>query len=272
MNIQNSLNQPKESKPLFLNPMIRKLSSINERSETVSTYGGIFSKFLYFLAMIIAGFGVAFYFYASKIINHNIVTGDITAEKFAIICILVAVGMFIIFPLLAFIIRKTIPVFGALYCVSTGFLLGCIMMLDESLKNYMMLALVLTFSIVLVMAILYFSGRIRVGNKFRTVTMACFSTMILSSLVVFICSFIPALKDSVAFLSSNPVISIGISLSGVIIASLFLLIDFDTIRSTVDNQLPKKYEWYAAFSVVFTIVWLYFKVLDLVMRIKDAKG
>ena len=61
----------------------------------------------------------------------------------------------------------------------------------------------------------------------------------------------------------------GGAIAGIIIASLFLLADFNTVQYIVENGLPKKYEWIAAFGLVFTIVWIYFKVLDLLARAKN---
>ncbi|WP_301954544.1 Bax inhibitor-1/YccA family protein, partial [Ruminococcus sp.] len=58
----------------------------------------------------------------------------------------------------------------------------------------------------------------------------------------------------------------------IIIAALFLISDFQIIRETVENQRPKEYEWSVSFGLAFTVIWLYFKVLDLLIRIYDAKN
>lgn len=268
--MQNTLQQPREEKKLFLNPLFKKLTSIKGASENVSTYGGVFGKFVYFMLMIIVGIGAALVLNKIDAFGVVPVTGELYAEKYVVISLLASFVVFALFPLLAFIIRKTIPVIGALYCVGTGFLLGFMMVLDEQIRGYMMLALALTFSIVTVMGLMYFKGYIHVTNKFRAVTATLFTTMITSSLILVICSFIPALKEGVAVIQNNLLLSIAISVGGIIVATLFLLIDFDTIKKTVDNRLPKEYEWFAAFGFLFTIVWLYFKVLDLVFKIKDA--
>ena len=63
------------------------------------------------------------------------------------------------------------------------------------------------------------------------------------------------------------------SVGGVILASLFLLVDFSQIQQTVENKLPKQYEWVAAFSLTFTIIWLYLEILNLLIKLKtnDSK-
>lgn len=272
MNMQNTLLHPREEKKPLLNPLFNKITSIRESGENISSYGGIFAKFAYFMLMIIAGIAVTMIFSKINAFGVEPVTEEVYAADYAVIGILVSMVVFILFPLLAFAIRKTIPVFGALYCVGTGYLLGCIMLLDETISAYMLLAMALTFSIVIAMGILYFNGYIRITDKFRAVTSTLFSTMVLATFLMFICSFIPAFKQGIMILQNNLLLSIGASVGGIIIATLFLLIDFDTIKSTVDNRLPKEYEWFAAFGFVFTIVWLYLKVLNLILKIKDARS
>lgn len=274
MNMQNTLprndiHRTGNEQKTFLNPMINKLTSIKERSEEVSTYGGILTKFGYFLLMIFVGIALAVIFHQTGVITVNPATDELFVEKFAIIGILVSVGVFLIFPFIAFLIRKTIPVTGALYCVATGYLLGFCMVLDTGLCGTMMLAMALTFSIVAVMGILYFKGIIRITQKFRAVVITLFSTMLTASFLMFICSFIPMLREGIMALQNNLYLSLAAAVGGVVIATLFLLIDFETIRQTVEDRLPREYEWFAAFGFMFTVVWLYLKVLQLVIKLKD---
>lgn len=68
-------------------------------------------------------------------------------------------------------------------------------------------------------------------------------------------------------LTNNFALSIVFAILFIIIAALFLICDFNTIDYVVSNKLPKQYEWQAAFGLAFTIVWLYIKVLDLILSI-----
>lgn len=270
MNIQNTRTlNGKEEKAMFLNPMLRKISEIKGNTAEISTYAGIFGKFLYFMVMIIAGIALALMFKSFGGISVEAVTDELIVSKYAVITVLASAFVFLVFPLIAFIVRKTIPVLGAVYCAGIGYLLGFILALDSDFNGYLLLATVITMSIVTVMGFLYFKGIIRVTDKFRLITATLFSTLILSSSAMLVCYFIPGLRDSVLMLTENPVISIASSVGGTVIASLFLLIDFETVRNTVEDRLPKEYEWFAAFGVVFTVVWLYLKVLDLVTKIQS---
>ena len=63
----------------------------------------------------------------------------------------------------------------------------------------------------------------------------------------------------------QPVIAVGISVIYVIFACLFMLADFDSIQRCVDNRMDKKYEWMAAWGLAYTILYLYFKILRILL-------
>ena len=132
-----------------------------------------------------------------------------------------------------------------------------------------LLALVITLILVFTMGFLYGMGIIKVTAKLKTFILTALITVCLGSLLVFVGSLIPFTSRLVAQLSANPVLSIGGSAVMVVIGTLFLLVDFDTIRECVENGLPKKYEWYASFGLAFSVIWLYLKVLDLILKIMN---
>ena len=123
----------------------------------------------------------------------------------------------------------------------------------------------------MVMGFLYFSGRVQVTKKFKTMLIVLILTSVFVSILGFILSLIPATRGFVQSMMGNAVINIGASVLMVIIASLFLLVDFDTIKHSVDDELPKKYEWYAAFGLAFSVIWLFFKILELIAKAKGNK-
>ena len=72
------------------------------------------------------------------------------------------------------------------------------------------------------------------------------------------CFVVPDFAFAKAYVEENSVLSIGISMAGVVLAVLFLFIDFDNINKTVEQKLPKKYEWCAAFGLTMTIMYVIF--------------
>lgn len=259
------------------NPIIKKLSKINEYgSETACTYKGIALKLLFFVLFTALGVGLCVFmkmtgaFGGELVMNEPIYEDGSPVVIYSNEFIYVAIAGIVSFiaPLLATFIRPTIPVTGTLFCASIGFLLAWLAttFADQYLAP-VLLALVITLILVFTMGFLYGMGIVRVTQKMKTFIMTAMITVCIGSLLVFIGSLIPFTRGLVGQLMANPVLSIGGSLLMVIIGTLFLLVDFDTIRECVDNGLPKKYEWYASFGLAFSVIWLYLKVLDLLLKI-----
>ena len=271
-------NSKTPSRLIRSNPVIRKLSKINESDvDHACTYRGITRKLVFFLLMIVAGIAVnaflklsGFQISGDAVLTNTELGLSVTGTELMILVICSL--LFLIAPILAVLIKATLPVTGPLYCVATGYLLSWP---DATFgKEYaapILLALVLTVQIVLVMGILYSKGIVKVTRKFHTVVTTLFFTTLLGSAVVGIGALIPATRSLVVALKDNLFLSIGGGILMVIIGSLFLLVDFDTIQGAVENKVPKKYEWYASFGLVFSVIWLYFKILDLILSIMHKK-
>lgn len=277
--LNNNSRQQTRRSFLSSNPVMRRLNKVDEYSETnACTYGGIALKTAVFMLFSVAGIIV------QRILQPMLSTGDphtVTINNFETIVYvpeLIAIGaaavLGLIFQLLAFFARGTTPVTGALYCVTQGYFVS--FLLFKVLEPYGMsylgaLALAITMIIILVMAILYTTGVIRVTKKFRMVMLTLIITSVALSVVMLIMSFIPFTQPIVAAVSGNLWLSIGVSAIFIIIAALFLICDFDTIDRAVTEKLPKKYEWQAAFGLSFTVLWLYLKVLDIIMSVAGSK-
>ena len=87
------------------------------------------------------------------------------------------------------------------------------------------------------------------------------------SILTFVCYLIPLTRPIVSMIMGNFWISLGMTILSIIIASLFLISDFATIDHVVENHMPAKYEWMAAFGLAFTVLWIYVKILDLLIQI-----
>ena len=271
----NSLvSENKRSSGFFLNPnpIIRRLSRVQETgAENSCTYSGIQVKLIYFMVMIFVGI-------ALNAINWGgdpIVIGEpaISIPMHEALAVLIAALLLIVSPILAAFVRVTIPVTGALFCASTGFVIGWAgLTFGQEYAQTIWLALILTAIVVMVMGFLYWTGKVQVTKKFRTILMVLIISSIAGSLLTLILSFIPATEGFVTALGQNVFLNIGASVLMVAIASLFLLVDFDEIKRSVDEELPKKYEWSAAFGLAFGVIWLFFKILELLGKVKGNKS
>ena len=264
----------KRSTILGSNPVMRRLEKVEEISETNSaTYGGITGKTVFFLLMSVVGIVLqlvmakSFATGSSIPLTYKGFTFEITTTEAIILGVTVVLA--IVFQLLAFFARGTTPVTGALYCVTQGYFISFLVF--RVLKGYEYigaLALALTMVIILVMAILFSTGVIKVTKKFRMVMLTLFISVVSISILSLIGSFIPVVNENViAPILGNFWVSIAFSVIFIIIAALFLVSDFAVIQHAVENKLPKKYEWQAAFGLAFTVLWIYLKVLQLLITI-----
>ncbi len=72
-----------------------------------------------------------------------------------------------------------------------------------------------------------------------------------------------------SFLWGNGLISIVVSIFVVIIAALNLVLDFDFIEQGVKHGAPKYIEWYSAFGLMVTLIWIYIEILRLLMKLRS---
>ena len=170
--------------------------------------------------------------------------------------------------LLGIFARKTIPVTGTVYAASQGYVISFLVFKVLTGYEYLGLeALLLTVAVVAVMSYLYSSGIIKANKKFRTVLLSLLLGSIGLGLLGFLGTLIPATRPYVQTMLQHPGFTIAMDVVGLIIASLFLISDFAMIDDCVRDHYPREYEWSAAFGLVFTVIWIYLKILDLLMQI-----
>lgn len=152
-----------------------------------------------------------------------------------------------------------------IYAVFEGLFLGAISAIFEAkFPGLVMRAVSLTFGVFFIMLLLYRSGTIRATEKFRMIIFAATGGIAL----VYLGSFIAGLFGvNVSFLHDSSPLSIGISLFVVAIAALNLILDFDMIIQGANARAPKYMEWFGAFGLMVTLIWLYLEMLRLLSKL-----
>ncbi len=271
--------KPKTNTLFHANPILRRLSRITERSETDSaSYAGIAVKTGWFLLMTLAGMIVQLIVKAAMANEpvwqtfefYEKFTVALTKKETVIVAVVLILGL--VSELVGIFIRKTVPVTGTLYSASQGYVISFLVFKVLIGYEYLGLeALLLTVAVVAVMSWLYASGTVKADKKYRTVLLALILGSVGLGLMSFLGSLIPATRPYVQAMTRNPVISIGMDVVGLLIAALFLISDFSMIDDCVKQHYPKEYEWSAAFGLTFTVIWIYLKILDLLMQLVDDK-
>ncbi len=162
--------------------------------------------------------------------------------------------------------KEWAPITAPLYAVLEGVALGGISyMYQMQFQGIVFNAVMLTFAVMAIMLFVYSNGIIKVTDKLRTGIMVATGAIFLVYLVSFIMGFF---GTQIPMIHSGGPIGIGFSVVVVGIAAFNLLIDFDFIeRAAAKANLPKYMEWYGAFALMVTLVWLYLEILRLLSKL-----
>ena len=154
------------------------------------------------------------------------------------------------------------------YALAEGVFLGVISHLyDSQSQGIAIQALLATCGVFLTMLALYGLRILRATPKFTKGVIAATLGIGAMYLVGWIASMFGA--DSLRFWASSSPLGIGISVVIVMVAAFNLILDFDMIERGVQTKAPAYMEWYAAFGLIVTIVWLYLEILRLLSKLRD---
>jgi uncharacterized YccA/Bax inhibitor family protein len=164
------------------------------------------------------------------------------------------------------VFKKTwAPLSAPIYALLEGLFLGGISAIFErSYPGIAVRAVSLTFGVMFVMLLAYKFGIIRATRGFKLGVIAATGGIALVYMVNMVMSVF--FHSSMSFLYSSTPLGIGISLFVVVIAALNLIIDFDMIENAVRMGAPKYMEWYGAFGLMVTLIWLYLEILRLLAK------
>lgn len=170
------------------------------------------------------------------------------------------------------VFKKTwAPITVPFYAMLEGLFLGSVSyMYGQLYEGIVFNAIILTVSILLSLLFAYKSGLIKATENFKLGVIAATGGIFLVYLFAIIGSFFGL---SISFLdpTNGSLMSIGISLFIVVIASLNLVLDFDYIEEGAEKGAPKYMEWYGAFGLLVTLVWLYLEILRLLAKLNSRK-
>jgi uncharacterized YccA/Bax inhibitor family protein len=178
------------------------------------------------------------------------------------------IGGFIVAMVTVF--KKTwAPITAPLYSLLEGLFLGGLSAIFEA--NYpgiVIQAVALTFGTLFALLLAYKSGMIRATENFKLGVAAATGGIFLVYMASMVLGFFGV---SIPFIHESGLIGIGFSLFVVVIAAMNLVLDFDFIESGSKRGLPKYLEWYGAFGLMVTLVWLYLEILRLLSKLMSRR-
>ena len=235
------------------NPMLSKMEDISGRAlagETAS-YAGVAVKSLGLVALVAASAIATWHFgYATP------VTTGVTAVMGLIVALIVSFR------------PQTAGFLAPLYAILEGMCLACIsFLLEMQFPGIAISAVMATFGVAIAAGLVYSRGLVTVNEKFMRMTMIA----IMGVLVLYVGEFVLGFFGvSFPALHQGGILGIGVSLVVVGIATMSLFVDYEMISQSVREGMPKEYEWYCAFSLLVTLIWLYVEILYLLRKIQSS--
>lgn len=228
---------------------------LNENSMTVK---GTLNKFGFLFLMVL---GTSFYSWKEFAGGGNVMPLILTG----------AIGGLIVAIVISFK-KEWAPYLAPLYALLEGLFVGAVSAMynsafAEKMPNIIINAVGLTFGVAIAMYLLYSFKVIRATEKFKSVVITATIGIGIFYLLVWVLRMFG--YDNMPFLHEGSVMGIVFSLFVVTIASLNLILDFDMIEKGSEMGAPKYMEWYGAFGLMVTIVWLYIEILRLLSKVSS---
>ena len=241
------------------NPALRNSTFKNEGAtvDQVMTLQGTVNKTGILLALVVVG---ATY-------TWNLFFQDENPAAVMPIAIGGAIGG-LVFALITMFKKEWAGVTAPVYAVLEGLFLGGISAIFEAqFPGIVIQATGLTLGTLASLLLLYKLGIIKPTENFRLMVVS--ATMGIG--VLYLISFVMNMFGSggIGFIHSNGLFGIGFSLFVVAIAALNLVLDFDFIEQGSEQGAPKYMEWFGAFALMVTLIWLYLEMLRLLSKLRS---
>ena len=244
--------QDQSGNPALNNKVLKKVLAVD--SVDHATIPGTISKtFILMLLLVLSG---SF-------------SWGLVSSGSSILPLLVGVSFFavFVFGLLASFLPKTAPITAPLYAIAEGVLLGAVSKLENAVYSGIVVqAIALTGVIFFSALFMYSAGLVKVTQKFQSIVLIATGGIFLYYLLSIILGLFHVQMPLIY--NTGPA-GIIFSLVVVFIAALNLFLDFNLVETAVRNKAPKIFEWYGAFALIVTIIWLYIEIIRLLSKIRD---
>jgi len=189
--------------------------------------------------------------------------GGVEAGRAGTLAMVGAIGGFIT-ALVTIFRPQSSAISAPIYAILEGLFLGAISaFINAMYPGVAFQAVLLTIGTLFTMLFLYRSGRIRATPRFRRGILMATGAVFFAYLISWILAL---LGMPVGFMHSAGPLGILINLAIIVIAALNLIMDFDFIEKGSQMGAPKYMEWYGAFGLMVTLIWLYIEFLRLLSR------
>ncbi len=175
----------------------------------------------------------------------------------------------LVFALITVFRPTAAPYTAPIYALCEGLFLGAISLTFQlQFPGIVGQAVGLTFGVAFCMLLIYKFRIIRVTEGFTRGLVAATGAICLVYLATIVLNLFGL---SVPYIHGNGIVGIGFSLFVVVIAALNLVLDFNLIERGAEAGMPKYMEWYGAFGLMVTLIWLYIEILRLLAKLSSRR-
>jgi len=195
-------------------------------------------------------------------------TITVNPELGTILFFLGVIGSLIAAISMWFIDKRKAVYIGPIYAAFEGLFLGPFSGIMETFfPGIIVQAVGLTFGLFFTMLVVYRARLIRPSENLAIGLASAIGAIML----IYMASFVLAIASpyQIPYIHGNGIIGIGFSLFVITVGALTFVMDFDFIEKGVEQGAPKHLEWYAAFGLMITLVWLYIEILRLLAKLRS---
>ncbi len=173
----------------------------------------------------------------------------------------------LVFGLVTIFAKRWAMFTAPIYAILEGLFLGALSsVLEVQFPGIVVQAVGLTFAVFICMLMIYRTRIIKVTDNFRLGIIAATGAIALVYLVTIVMNLF---GSTIPYIHGSGPIGIGFSVVVIVIATLNLVLDFDFIERGAEMGAPKYMEWYAAFGLMVTLIWLYIEILRLLSKLRS---
>lgn len=237
-----------------LNKKILQNHTYDSSASGVMTVQGTVNKIGLMLLLVVA----AATFTWGKVFNPSEIAEGMASVN--IWMLVGGIGGFIV-ALITIFNKQRAPMLAPIYAILQGLFLGGISAYFEAMiSGIVFKAVLLTFAVLFSLLFAYKTKIIKVTDKFRAGVFAATAGIAIAYFASFILGMFGI---NMSFMHGGGTLGLLISVGIVIVAALNLVLDFDFIEKGAEASLPKYFEWYGAFGLMVTLIWLYLEILRL---------
>ncbi len=234
------------------------------RVSHMTANGAFLKTFFLFLIVLAAGaFGWSQTPDAKTVISNGVVTQTVDFPAWSWVALFVGFGL----AMVCIFKPKASPFLAPLYAIAEGVFLGVISKAFETQWDGIVFqAILATIAVFFATLALYVFGVVKVTRKFQMVVIGATAGVFVLYFGTFRLSLFGA---DISFWNSPSPLGIAISVIICVIASLNLFLDYEFIAQSAKAGAPKYMEWYGAFGLMVTLVWLYLEILRLLAKLRS---